>query len=146
MAPYFGVRTHSVGSLLRSLGTRAIGAAAGHRMSSYPGLTDGSTEIVWLHHLATGFFFFFFLNLFALLTVVSTSWLPLLTGLSPHSLNYPSTLALEVTVSLGASPTEARQGSPSTRTYPTIRQQLLGYPSPISRPILDLNDKWCWFY
>lgn len=33
MFPYFGDRTHSVRSLLRSLGTRATGAAAGQRMS-----------------------------------------------------------------------------------------------------------------
>lgn len=59
MALCFGVRTYSVISLLRSLGTGAKGAAEGQRVSSLPELADEGTEIVWLHHLAAGFFFFF---------------------------------------------------------------------------------------
>jgi hypothetical protein len=41
---------------------------------------------------------------------------------------YSRTLTLQVTLRLGVfSPTEARKGSPTSRTYPTYRQQLLGY-------------------
>jgi hypothetical protein len=42
-------------------------------------------------------------------------------------LDIPSTLTLQASTRLGASsPTEAGQGSPAKRTYPTYRQQLLG--------------------
>jgi F0F1-type ATP synthase membrane subunit a len=49
------------------------------------------------------------------------------TSLSP--LNGTPTLALQVSVELGAtSITENRQGNPARKTYPTDRQQLLVYP------------------
>ena len=53
---------------------------------------------------------------------IPTSHSPMSCWVSP---GYPHTPAFQVSVRLGASsPTEARQGSPPRRTYPTYRQQL----------------------
>ena len=44
------------------------------------------------------------------------------------SLGITITLVLQISVNLGASPIEARQGSPERKLYPTYRQQLLDSP------------------
>ena len=63
---------------------------------------------------------------FSLLLLLLFLFLPISSEWVGATLGIPPTLALQVCARIGTSSmTEARQGSPASRTYPKYRQQLL---------------------